>query len=183
MQRDLLNPDTSIEPSVLVDLFYHSTDALGTFTKAEPGSLDPAYETLLDHNAHMTVTVEEYHGSPVDVGVVEVRHCDNYYNRKIVLMRQSDDAVVQFGIVSLNKETLNTHVFEEIMAQQMPLGRILIKNNVLRKVNLKSLYRVTCSAELARYLGVEPGTEVAGRTAVIECDGKPAIGLLEIVTA
>ena len=183
MQRDLLNPETSFEPSELVALFYHAADTLGTFTKVEGDALDPAFDKLLNHNAHMTVTVEDYHGCHVDVGVVEVRHNDNFYNRKIVLMRQSDDAVVQFGIVSLDKTTLTTHVFEEIMAQQLPLGRILIKHDVLRKVSLKALYKIVCSAELARYLGVEPGTEVAGRTAVIECCGKPAIGLLEIVTA
>jgi len=68
------------------------------------------------------------------------------------------------------------------MAQRIPLGRILINNDVLREVKLNQLFSITAENELAQYLSVESGERVAGRTAVIECDGVPAIGLLEIVT-
>ena len=145
------------------------------------GELKEPFSGLLDHNAHMTVTVEAHHGCPVDVKVLAVRHDDDFYSRKILLTRQSDDAVVQYGIVSIDKRTISTHVFEEIIAQQIPLGRILINHDVLREVKLNRLFSITAENELAKHLNIEPGSQVAGRTAIIECDGVPAIGLLEIV--
>jgi hypothetical protein len=154
---------------------------LGKFTPVSSGVLEEPFSHLLDHNAHMTVTVEAHHGSPVDVKVLAVRHDDDFYSRKILLTRQSDDAVVQYGIVSIDKRAISTHVFEEIIAQQTPLGRILIANDVLREVKLNQLFSIEAENNLVKYFGIEPGSQVAGRTAIIECDGVPAIGLLEIV--
>ena len=50
---------------------------------------------------HMTVTVEEFHHSPVDV-VLAKKTVLPHYARKILLSRQTDGRVVQFGIVRLN---------------------------------------------------------------------------------
>ena len=183
MQRDLLNLQSGIELQSLVPLFHHSLADLGEFTPVNSGVLGEPFAHLLDHNAHMTVTVEAHHGCPVDVKVLAVRHDEDFYSRKILLTRQSDDVVVQYGIVSIDKRALSTHVFEEIIAQETPLGRILIKNDVLREVKLNQLFSISAKNELAKYLSVEPETQIAGRTAIIECDGVPAIGLLEIVTS
>jgi len=183
LQRDLLNLQSGVELQSLVALFHRSIDDLGTFEPVASGGLDEPFSRLLDHNAHMTVTVEAYHGCQVDVKVLEIRHDEDFYSRKILLTRQSDDTVVQYGIVSIDKRAISTHVFEEIMAQQTPLGRILINHDVLREVKLNQLFYITAENELAKYLSVESGKQVAGRTAIIECDGVPAIGLLEIVTS
>lgn len=182
MQRDLLNLQSGVELQSLVALFHRSPDELGAFDKVSSGALEEPFSQLLDHNAHMTVTVEAHHGCPVDVKVLDIRHDEGFYSRKILLTRQSDGAVVQYGIVSIDKRAISTHVFEEIMAQQIPLGRILINHDVLREVKLNQLFSIAAENELAKCLSVEAGERVAGRTAIIECDGVPAIGLLEIVT-
>lgn len=182
MHNELLNLSSGVQLQSLVPLFYQGSAELGEFTPVSSGELTAPFGKLLDHNAHMTVTVEAHHGCPVDVKVLDVRHDDGFYSRKILLTRQSDDAPVQFGIVSIDKRVLSTHVFEEIIAQQTPLGRILIRHNVMREVKLNQLFSVVAQRDLAAYLGVEPGSQIGGRTAVIDCDGTPAIGLLEIVT-
>ena len=58
---------------------------------------------------------------------------------------------------------------------------MLIEHNVLREVQLASLYRVTPGPELCRLLEVVQSTTTYGRTAFIYCDGYPAVELLEIV--
>lgn len=181
MERELLNLQSGVQLETLVKLFYRDLQKLGAFEKVASSQLSENFNQLLNHDSHMTIAVESYHGTPVDVKVLDVRHDDDFYSRKILLTRQSDEAVVQYGIVTLNKRMMDTHVFEQIMAQGVPLGRILIENNVLREVHRHQLYRVTAGDELSRYFAVPPGTEIAGRTAVIDCDGQPAIGLLEIV--
>jgi chorismate-pyruvate lyase len=181
MSGDDLNLENEINLDVLVSLFYSNASMIGEFHQVPAGDLSSVYEGLLNHESHMTVTVERYHGCPVDVQVLEARHNGNFYSRKILLNRQSDNGVVQFGIVSIDTRVLAPDVFAEIAEQKTPLGRILINHNVLRDVHLNHLYKIAAGPELASCFQVPVGHWVAGRTAIIDCDGKPAIGLLEIV--
>ena len=47
----------------------------------------------------MTVTVEAHHGSLVDVKVLERKRDGDSYARKILLAKQTDGRIVQFGLV------------------------------------------------------------------------------------
>lgn len=186
----------------LVDVFYSDSSELGQFFSVE--SAPAPFDGLLDHNAHMTVTVERYHDQPVDVVVHRTRHVDHqsishasddmtldqlqavdtrHYVREITLVGQQSERVVQYGIVRLDVGTLEPAVWREIERQQTPLGRVLIEHDVLRDVSLCQLWRVTAGKALASFLNIDVGETVFGRTAMIRCDGSPAIELLEIVVA
>ena len=168
---------------LLIGLFYDDASPVGRFSQVAGEKLLPAERELLDHNAHMTVTLEHFHDCPVDVRVLEDRVEGDLYLRKILLTRQSDDRVVQYGIVRLNMAVLSEEVEAEIRKKQTPLGRILIRRNVLRKVDLDRLFRIECGPDLCEAFSLPPGSMVAGRTALIHCNGEPAIELLEIVNA
>lgn len=172
----------AVELDEIIAIFYHDASRLGQFAHCRSEDLPAAYQAMLDHEEHMTVTVERRHASPVDVQVLESRLTDSHYMRKILLRRQSDGRVVQYGIVRLALSALQPVVRDEIMAQQIPLGRVLILHNVLRQVQLNALWRVTCGTELGELLDVPVGQVTYGRTALIYCDGEPAVELLEIVT-
>ena len=171
----------SAELEDLVSLFYLRQSELGEFSHSEPCDAPEAYQAMLAHESHMTVTVERRHGCQVDVEVMESRLDETHYLRKILLRRRSDRRVVQFGIVRLALAALQPVVRDEIMAQQTPLGRVLINHNVLRHVRLHHLWKVACAAELAGLFQVSVGHITYGRTALIYCDGEPAVELLEIV--
>lgn len=166
----------------LVDLFYDDPDQLGHLTHVGTTDMPGPYQTLLAHQNHMTVTVEHFHHSRVDVRVLATRLSDDHYARKILLSRQTDGQVVQFGIVRLDFRYLSPAVRAAIESQQTPLGRILIEHNVLREVHLAHLWRVELGPDLAGLFDVPPGTITYGRTAIIDCNGEPAVELLEIVT-
>ena len=169
--------------STLVGLFYANSAELGHFEEIEPAELPPHYRRMLAHQNHMTVTVEAFHGSRVDVDVLASQlQGDRYYSRKILLRRHSDGAVVQFGIVRLDFDFVSPQVRAQVESRQTPLGRILIENNVLREVRLFKLWKVTPGAELRALFSMAPGGVTYGRTAIIDCDGAPAVELLEIVT-
>jgi chorismate-pyruvate lyase len=166
----------------LVELFYDDVAQLGRFEEVEASQMPEVFRRLLNHDEHMTVTVESYHGCPVDVRVVEVHKTRTHYSRKILLARHSDGAVVQFGIVRLNLDFLGADVRQEIEAESTPLGRILIEHNVLRHVRLLSLWRIEPNAEMCQLMNLDKPTTCFGRTALIYCNGVPAVELLEIVT-
>jgi chorismate-pyruvate lyase len=167
----------------LAGLFYSSLQELGSFEEVLAESLPPVYRTLLAHHEHMTVSVERHHGCAVDVEVLAAQQMGDYYFRKIILHRQSDGRVVLFGIPRLNLRLVDDSVKQEILGQNKPLGRVLIEHNVLREVQLASLYRVTPGPDLCRLFELPSPQETYGRTAFIYCDGYPAVELLEIVAS
>jgi chorismate-pyruvate lyase len=130
----------------------------------------------------MTVTVEEFHQSLVNVHVLATQVDETHYARKILLSRQSDGKVVQFGIVRLCFDYLDSDIQAEIERQEMPLGRILIQRNILRQVQLATLWKIETGEDLSTLFQVPVGSETYGRTALIFCNGEPAVELLEIVT-
>ncbi|NND99391.1 MAG: hypothetical protein HKN47_18895 [Pirellulaceae bacterium] len=140
------------------------------------------YDQLLDHHKHMTVTVESYYGEKVDVDVYRTKRDENWYAREITLTTQESKRVVQYGIVRLNTDALKPEVWRRIESQEVPLGRVLIEHNVLREVQLCELWEVRAGQCLSSLLRIKNGDTLYGRTALILCDGEPAIELLEIVT-
>ncbi len=165
----------------LVELFYESPGQFADLEEFAPADVPEPYDGLLVHDQHMTVTVERFHGSPVDVKVLDVHKSRTHYSRKILLKRQSDGKVVQFGLVRLCLDFLEPEVRQEIESQVTPLGRVLIQHNVLREVQLISLYKVVPGEELRNLFGLDSSDATFGRTALIYCNGVPAVELLEIV--
>jgi chorismate-pyruvate lyase len=179
-----VNPTESpqVELDELVGLFFPESNAqFGASYDVGAASLPADADSLLNHCEHMTVTIEDFHNSEVDVQVLEELDSEMHYSRKILLTRKSDGRVVQFGIVRLDMSTLPQIVQDQIRERKIPLGRILISHDVMRAVRLAKLYRFESGEELASHFGVAAGTDVFGRTAWMYCNGKPAIELLEIV--
>ena len=166
---------------MLTALFYSSPDDLGQFSEMTAAEIPPVYRHLLAHEEHMTVTVEEYYGDRVDVEVVAERHDAEHYSRKILLRRQDDGTVVQYGIVRIDLRMIDEPARSEILAKSAPLGTILIRHNVLRRVRLLNLWRVVAGPDLQRLFGIHGQAITYGRTAVIDCNHEPAIELIEIV--
>ena len=146
-----------------------------------PSSQTPEpYKTMLVHEHHMTVTMETYHRSPVEVRVLAERLDGHVYARKILLLKQGTEAVVQFGMVRFNLSYVTEPVRREIIAGQTPLGRILINHNVLRHIDVGAILEITAGPGLAKHLRMPEGTVTYGRLATIFCNRQPAVDLLEI---
>jgi chorismate-pyruvate lyase len=139
------------------------------------------YRTLLVHTHHMTVTVERFYGEPVDVRVLEARREGDEYARKILLETHDTRTVVQFGIVQMDLSLLSAGVREQIVDGKTPLGRVLIRNNVLRHIQPAGYFRVEPCPGLCGQFGLTEPVITYGRLGVIFTDGKPAIEVLEIL--
>ena len=153
-------------------------------TEAEhvPASLVPEpYKAMLVHDRHMTITMEHYHGCPVDVHVIDrTTDAQGIYGRKIILTKEGTDVPIQFGIVRFDFQYVTDAVRDQILSEQIPLGRVLINHNVLRHIDLGAILHVTAGPRLARYLRMEEGQETYGRLATIFCNKRPAVDLFEI---
>jgi chorismate-pyruvate lyase len=174
---------SAVELEFLTRLFYPSLDDLGRFEEINEESLPPVYARLLAHDQHMTVTVESYHGCPIDVHVLHACRTPTHYQRNSLLTRQTDGAVVLFAIMRAAVSLLAPEVRQEIEREHTPLGRILIQRNVLRNVRLMSLWKVEPADTLQKFFQLAPAEVCYGRTALLYCDAVPVMELLEIITA
>ncbi len=139
------------------------------------------YHRLLVHEHHMTVTVEAHHNDLVDVIVLAEHAGADTYARKILLALQQSRRVVQFGLMRVHLRYCSEEVKREILAGQTPLGRILINHNVLRRIEPTAFLRVTPGPEMVKWFGLDEPRPTYGRLALIHCEGRPAVELLEIV--
>jgi hypothetical protein len=139
------------------------------------------YHKLLVHTHHMTITVEQYFRSSVDVRVLNSRRAGNEYARKILLATHDTRRVVQFGLVRINLGVCPEPVRNEIVEGKTPLGRVLIKHNMLRRIDPVAFLRVSLSPTMAEWFGVAPGTTTYGRVGVIYTGDRPAVEVLEIL--
>jgi chorismate-pyruvate lyase len=172
----------SVDLETLVRLFYEDAGDLGRFFETSADAVPAAYRALLAHSGHMTETVEAHHHDRVDVDVLAKQVTPTHYARKILLRRQRDRRVVQFGIMRVAFAFLPAAARAEIEAETTPLGRVLIEHNVLRSVELVALWRVEPGRDLCQLFKLSSGVETYGRTALIYCNHEPAVELLEIVT-
>ena len=173
----------AVELEFLTRLFYPSLDVLGQFEEINEDDLPPVYGKLLAHDQHMTVTVESYHGCPVDVHVLHSCRTPTHYQRNSLLTRHTDGQVVLFAILRAAVSLLAPEVRQEIESETTPLGRILIQRNVLRNVRLMSLWKVAPADKLREFFQLDHSEACYGRTALLYCDAVPVMELLEIVTA
>ncbi len=175
--------DSDVKINELLEQFYRDPPGHAQLGEFEPVlNAPPPYNALLDHHKHMTVTVESHYDEKVDVHVHRCDRHENWYSREITLVTKETGRIVQYGIVRLNVDTLDGEVWRRIESQSVPLGRVLIEHNVLREVQLVGLWRIKAGPSLAAMLRVQVGETVWGRTALIYCDGEPAIKLLEILS-
>jgi hypothetical protein len=146
-----------------------------------PDGIPTPEDELLVHHRHMTVILERHHRAPVDVHVLAERLSGNSYTRKIALTPRGSDKVVEWGIARLNLQYISPEVRAEILAKQMPLGAILIKHNVHRRIKPRYFVRFPAEGQVLGLFGNPYPLPAYGRLGTIFCDGEPAIELLEIV--
>ena len=175
-----LQPVTPDFPTLALP-FFRSAEELGEFDEVAATDMPELHRALLAHSYHMTRTLEQHHECRLDVRVLAKHTDDSHYSRKISLTRQSDDVVVLTGIMRLDLRCVSDTVRGEIEGESIPLGQILISHDVMREVELVSLYKITPGEHFRRQLEMKPGDVTFGRTAMIHVDGRPAVELLEIV--
>jgi len=140
------------------------------------------FHWLLVHRNHMTKVLEAQYSRPMELDVIKQHLDDDLYTRKIILRPQATDVIVEVGIVRLNFRFMSKEVRDEILQRQTPLGAILIRHKVLRKVQPRWFLKFPASAPLLAAAGATFPHITYGRIGTIYCNHEPAIEVLEVVS-
>ncbi|MEI6326401.1 MAG: hypothetical protein WCO91_13185 [Gemmataceae bacterium] len=145
--------------------------------------LPKASQELLVHHYHMTVTLEAHHKAPLCVKVLDRVQTGDAYTRRICLYETGLGKPVLYGVVRIHLDFCKREVREAILAEAEPLGRILIRHGVLTRIELLGLLRIRAENVPEAWFGPRGNDvkDVFGRLAVIHCDGKAAVELLEMI--
>jgi hypothetical protein len=164
----------------LLSLFPSADDIAGHQTVA-PEAVPQPYRDLLVHPHHMTVTVEAHHGDEVRTRILNVHRDGDSYARRILLELKGSGRVVQYGIVRVNLALCAPAVRDEIVAGQKPFGRILIDHDVMRRIEPTEFLQIVPGPNMVGWFGLARPEPTYGRLALIHCDERPAVELVEIV--
>ena len=172
--------------AALVDLCRPFLSAPNDFapqcTVVQPDEIPFPHDQLLVHHDHMTVELERFHGSPVKVHVLDEHTDGEIYTRKISLTRGDSDTVVEWGVVRLDFRYMAAEVRDEILRKELPLGAVLIKHDVLRRIKPRWFLRFPPGGPVLSLFGdTRTAAPAYGRVGTIYCNEEPAIELLEIV--
>ena len=150
---------------------------------AQPDEIPHPEDNLLVHHEHKTVVLEKHYGRPVEVHVQEERLEGDLYTRKIYLTPRGSEQVVEWGIVRLDFSYMAREVREEILEKKLPLGAVLIKHDVLRRIKPRWFLRLPERSEVVGLFGADAvnSRPMYGRIGTIYCNDEPAIELMELV--
>ena len=140
------------------------------------------YHTLLVHDRHMTVTLEDFWKSPVNVHVIDCHEDGPLYTRKISLSNDTGRSV-EYGAVQIDLSCCSDAVRQQIVSRDTPLGRILVDNDVMTRINCRLYFRLTPTPEIMRTYGLDNNEPLYGRFATVEFDSQPAMILIEVMPA
>jgi len=147
----------------------------------DPVAVPAPYRSLLVHGGHMTEALERHHGGALSVHPYRIRREGDIYGRRIDLTVAGRDAPVMTGIMIFNLALVAATVRDEIVRAASPLGEILIRHRILRRVRSDAFVGFDPGDPLVARFGLPAPRPAYGRLATIDCDGRPAVDLLEIV--
>ncbi|MFQ5430255.1 MAG: hypothetical protein ACE5E1_08100 [Phycisphaerae bacterium] len=99
------------------------------------------FDRLLVHDEHMTDRLKTFHGAPIALEVLATRPHGDRHARKIRLTVAGSDHVVEVGVARIDLRYTPDRVRAEILERETPLGDILIRHDVLRRIEPKWFFR------------------------------------------
>src|SRR5947209_795422 len=120
------------------------------FAVVQPESIPHPDDDLLVHHDHMTIVLQRHHGAAVRVRVLEEHLDGDVYTRKIALTPTGSNKVVEWGICRLDLRYIPEEAKREILAKQLPLGAVLIKYDVHRRVKPRYFLKLPESSTILK---------------------------------
>ena len=137
---------------------------------------------LLVHRNHMTIALQEFYGSRPVLKVIEQRREGDVYTRKIILTRPNRPEPIELGVARLHLQHLPREAQDQILQQREPLGAILIRHRLHRRVRPRWFLRFPPDSPVLGWFGFAPAGGCYGRIATIFCNDEPTVELMEIST-
>ncbi len=140
------------------------------------------YKSLLVHQNDMTPTLEAFYESDIHLEIISRERRGDFYFREVVLRLNRTEQPVEFGANKLYVGLYPEEVRELILAEEIPLGRILADCGVKHRTETKAFLRVEADALISEKFELAAPTVLYGRKALIsDLQGRPLSEVVEIL--
>jgi chorismate-pyruvate lyase len=146
-----------------------------------PQALPAAAQWLLWHEEHMTTRLRDFHGRELELVVLREVRDGEAYSRRIVLRLAGSERVVECGIMRIDLSAVPAEVRSEILLKQAPLGDILIRANVLRRIQPRWYFEFSDGSPILEGFGAGGPRRAWGRIGSILLEERTVVELLEVV--
>jgi chorismate-pyruvate lyase len=148
-----------------------------------PGEAVPEpYQKLLVHDNDMTPTLENFHKGNIHLEILNRERRGDFYYRQVVLRMTNDERAVEFGANKIYIGRFPEDAQQLILAEEVPLGRILDDFKVPHSTKAKAFLRLQADDVMNNAFGLQNSSTLFGRKAIISGpDGRPLSEIVEIL--
>ncbi len=137
---------------------------------------------LLVHASDMTPRLAGFHGSEIELEVMEAQKSELFVMRMVVLRRKDTGKPVEFGAIGIHLERFDAETREEIRTGITPLGGILGRRDIPHQSQPKAYFSIRADDFIARLLQEPVGVTLYGRcNALLHPDGIAFADIVEIL--
>ena len=135
----------------------------------EPDEIPLPYRSLLVHENDMTLTLERHFGGRVVLRPLSTFTMGQWYFRRVLLVQEFSGRPVEMGAIRMKLRAFTRRIREQILANRIPLGRILRNGRVDYQRRPKSFLSVTPNEEMMGVFWMrEPRTLYGRRTEIFQ---------------
>ena len=135
----------------------------------EPDEIPLPYRSLLVHENDMTLTLERHFGGRVVLRSLSTFTMGQWYFRRVLLVQEFSGRPVEMGAIRMKLQAFTRRIREQILANLIPLGRILRDGRVDYQSRPKSFLSVTPNGEMMGVFWMrEPRTLYGRRTEIFK---------------
>jgi chorismate-pyruvate lyase len=140
------------------------------------------FRSLLVHDADMTPTLESFHRARIRIEVLSRHQRGDLYFREVVLALEGSGRPVEFGAIKIDLALFAPGARRDILAAQLPLGRILVEHRIAHTSRPRAVLRVKSDALINRALGLNRATVLYGRrNTLLDTTQRPLAEIVEIL--
>ena len=134
----------------------------------EPGDIPLPYRSLLVHESDMTLTLERHFGGRVMLRPLSTFTLRGSYFRRVLLVQEYAGQPVEMGAIRMELDAFGEKIRQQIVRNEIPLGRILRDGRFRYESHVKAYLQVTPNPEMMGVFWMrEPRTLYGRRTEIV----------------
>jgi hypothetical protein len=143
--------------------------------------IPPPYRSLLVHENDMTLTLEAHFGGRVTLRALSTFRARRSYFRRVLLVQEYSARPVEMGAIRIDLMAFRPRIRAEILANRVPLGRLLRDGGVDYRSRPKLFLKVTPNPEMMGVFWMREPRVLYGRQTEMTLDGRKIGDIVEIL--
>jgi hypothetical protein len=166
-----------------LDEFYaRSGLPLPPLEEVDAETIPEPFKGLLVHERDMTSTLESFHHLRVHLRLISRDRRNGEYFREVVLALDGSEQPVEFGAIRIHLDRFPDMVQRDILAERLPLGRILNDNGIAYTSRPSAFLRVASDKLINSVLGLHGAQILYGRrNTLLGSSGETLADIVEIL--